>query len=523
MKKPANRLDERILLCFLVMFGLCLAFYFTFRYGGTWIENDSAVLTGYITAMQREGDLTPDGATYQHGFLFQALSVLISDLSGITISSLQRLIFPFLSITILVISAWYFFNQATNDTRQTALAVLLLCLQGDVLFVIFRGSHEKLDWPLIMLSLGLLFNSYKQGGKKLIVCIALFYLLAFAQVSVNIFFATTFLTAILLSMVTGRLIQFIKSRRSVFSGAEAERLLYITLSVSIIAFLFISYIYPPALNNLHTMENIFQKLVSLLVNPALATRPYDYISIGWINNETYLSLSTFTWLLIFGSMGFWIKRGWRLINGQEPFRLKNQLDWLLYTGFAFQVGASMVIDLSGALGKNLQLRVFPGFTVVAVLILSKGLLGLLPIIKLIPVTRKALSLVMVFFVAWLPVAAVLKASNEPILSNQWMIYSESEVEAVDWAIEHLEQAQIWTGIDNRIMHAFNIERGTSHDKILVAFSNFENIRHVVLSQKEVLRATRIGFSLPPTFGWMTLYDNGEVQVFKKPPVTPFQK
>ena len=523
MKNTHNNTDSRLLLIFLILFGLSFAFYFTFRYGGQWVEGDTASLTYRILVMQSEATLIPEEAIYTYGFLFQVISILVSNLSGINVINLQETIYPFVSILLLITSSWYFYTQDSHDAGPAALAVLLLCFQADVLFVIFRGSHEKITWPLVMLSLGLLFSSLGKQGVSLILHITLFYMVAFALISVNIFFASTFLAAILLSLLIGFVIYHLQSIKTVKSNEHPGRLLYITLTVSVLLFVFIAYLYLPALNNLRTANTIYQQVQNLFVNPEAAVQPYDYIAFGWINTATYLGLSIFTWLLIIGSMLVWLLRGWRLLRGREPFTLKDNLDWLLYAGFALQVGVYIFIDLSGALASNFQLRVFPGFTVLAVLILSKGIFKLLSDIKLKPAFRSTITVIGITLVLWLPIAALLKASNEPLLSNMWTIYSMDEIQAVEWGGNHLENTDIWVGIDNRLKNAYSVGYDIPNGNYFRTFGNYKYIRHVIYSQKDILRAERTGFPLPPVFGWLQVYDNGEVQFLKKPPVTPFQR
>jgi hypothetical protein len=209
--------------------------------------------------------------------------------------------------------------------------------------------------------------------------------------------------------------------------------------------------------------------------------------------------------------------------GLDQFSLRNSLDWLLYAGFALQVGVSIIIDLSGALSANLQLRVFPGFVVVAVFLLAKGLLKGYAIIKQKAVVYAIVSALFLILVAWFPVAGLLKASNEPLLSNQWMIYSESETSALDWSVLHLEHSEIWTGIDSRIRDAYVIKHDIKNNNIFRSFDHYIGVRTLVLTEQDQLRAERTGFSLPPVFDWMLVYDNGEAKVFKKPPTTPFQR
>jgi hypothetical protein len=260
---------------------------FSFRYGGQWIEGDTSVLTRVILLMQSEGTLITQKLLYPHGILFQASSVLLSNLSGIRVVDLQRMLYPSISIILLISAAWFFYIQASRRTSVAALAVLLLLLQPEVLFVVLRGSHEKLDWPLMMLALALLYHSLGQRGPRLALQIAVFYLVAFAQISINVYFASTYLTAILLSLMIGITIYYLQKRKQNGANNNPERLLYVGLSVSILLFLFITSLYPPAINSMRTAQSIYQQLSNLMVNPETAAQPYDYIAFGWINTHLF--------------------------------------------------------------------------------------------------------------------------------------------------------------------------------------------------------------------------------------------
>jgi hypothetical protein len=156
----------------------------------------------------------------------------------------------------------------------------------------------------------------------------------------------------------------------------------------------------------------------------------------------------------------------------------------------------------------------------AALLLSKGFFRIKERIELKPKLKRGLTIVGVVLVAWFPVAVSLKAANEPLLSNMWMIYSQGEVQTVAWGMTHLENSIMWTGVDARIKDAYLLEYEMINGNVIAAYMNFANVRHIVYSEKDVLRAERTGFPLPPVFGWLQVYDNGEVQFLKKPPVTP---
>ena len=47
--------------------------------------------------------------------------------------------------------------------------------------------------------------------------------------------------------------------------------------------------------------------------------------------------------------------------------------------------------------------------------------------------------------------------------------------------------------------------------------------HILLSERERLRATRMGIAMPSVLGWNRVYDNGDVYLYHRRPRTPYQR
>ena len=129
----------------------------------------------------------------------------------------------------------------------------------------------------------------------------------------------------------------------------------------------------------------------------------------------YLLLSLGNFLLIGLSAPLWLWQGVRWLAGwRSPPSPSTWLLWFLYGAFVFQGVLAAATDQSGQFGGNWQHRSFPSFALVAVPIVASALIGMrLHRIRLV-VASLVLSL--------LAGLAVLKATNEPSLSNKWMFY-----------------------------------------------------------------------------------------------------
>jgi len=403
------------------------------------------------------------------------------------------------------------------------LAGLWLFLQPDILFVTMRGSHEKIDWPLTLLALAFFYLSTESSWQALVAYVGLFYLVIFAKIATNVFFASTFLTALLLGLFIG-VVLWAWLRWRAIAASDLRRLIYMVAACGVTTYVFIVYMYPITLSNFQLLQTIADKLSALLLSFEIQSHPYDYIAFAWLSSEVYLSLTIFTWLLIAGSLVVWVWRGKNILVGQERFGLRNSLDWLLYAGFALQVGISIVIDFSGFLGNNLQLRVFPGFVILAVGMLARGLGRLLAWFRQRRLQTRWLVAALGLATAWFAVAAVFKSTNEPLLGNKWAFYTVAENTALQWAEDNLRYTSIWAGFDERLQVALYFQKPgtlTSGNRYLVGQSPTQ-YTEVLFSETEKLRASRVELPMPTVLNWQRTYDNGEVAFYHRRPLTPYQ-
>jgi hypothetical protein len=206
----------------------------------------------------------------------------------------------------------------------------------------------------------------------------LFYLLLFAMSTANVFFASVFVAALLVVLLLVWAVGGLHRRSAVASplpGVELRRLSLLLFSSIIVVFLVMAYIYPPGLANVRMLGTVWDRISALLLGFQPLENPYAYISFGWVSTGAYLGVSAFTWFLIASSFIVWCVRGLKLLRTPPQSWLADELDWLLYAGFAVVVALSIWSMSRHPLPQHAA-QGLPGFTVVAVLLLARPAPGI---------------------------------------------------------------------------------------------------------------------------------------------------
>ena len=521
---PSPLRGRWLLLAALILYAVLVSGYWVARYSTLWVDTDTSSLTRYAESVHTHGTLLPPEQLYPNGIAFQSISVFVAEITSGPLRSLQTTIYPLLSLAGLALMAFAFYSQVTHGGKIAALAALLLLLQADVLFVTLRGSHEKLDWPLMMLALMLLWRSFRASGREMVAFVVLFYLSVFALTTSSVFFASTFLVAVCLSLLLGLVIVGLQRRRLVASE-RLRRLGLVALSCSTLIAVFMFYLYTASLFYFRAFQSVAEQTSVLLLGFEAQGQPYDHVSASWTSTQIYLGLTLFTWLLIILSFLEWLRRGWEFLRGARRLEVPDDLDWLLYAGFAIQVAVAIVVDFSGALSANLQLRMFPAYTVLAVAVLARGIARIASMPRFRGRARRAVLGFTAATIAWFGVTALLKTTNEPALSHNWTFYAWPEKGALHWVEGHLRSTDVWTGEHTRLTEASRFlfpddsESGNVYDSIAIGIST----RHILSSKQERARAARAKIPLPSVLGWNQVYSNGDVELYHRRPATPFQR
>jgi hypothetical protein len=190
-----------------------------------------------------------------------------------------------------------------------------------------------------------------------------------------------------------------------------------------------------------------------------------------------------------------------------------------------QVGVGIAIDAAGVLGANLQLRLIPVFMFIAIPISSSAVVHLLDRAAGRPLLRQCLrgglALTTIAFTAF----SVLKATNEPLLSNKWTFYSTAEAQAMDWLAIGVPQGGIWSDIDERLREV-DLFRSPPTEAAASRYPTLlppERLDVVMLSRITRERMARLDVPLPDLPDMSELYDNGLVQIYRRLPRTPLQR
>lgn len=510
-------------LLYMVVVGL----YFLARYSGYWAEADSATFTKIIRAFSAQEKLIPAwGPTYPNGYSFQAISSFIIAVTGLDVVTLQQLVYPLVA-ALVVLPAWILFRELTGTSSGAAITTILLFTQPEFLFVVLRSSHEKFTRSLLLLSLFFLTRSLKLHDQPRLAApyVVLFYLCVLTFITSNNLLAHSFVFAVVIALVLGRLL----GRRLGFhkqeTGRMLERLQSVTLLSLGLVYLVTFYVYPPAQHDLLVLEGIWERIAALFLDVQRtggegSTNAYAAVQVGWLNLYVYFLVSIANWIVLAASFAIWAYQGllW-LLQRTAPETESDQLLWLLYAAFAAQGALSAVSDASGALGSNLQHRLFPSFSIVAVAVVGKALARWRPR-RFMPAIRMGLAVGLF----WIAILSVFKATNEPMLSNKWTFYRPAELTAIEWTDSHLKGAEIWTEYDERLTVANDNARGESaNQNQFQGYGVQPTTRNMLLTTITRLRSSRLSRPLPVPPDALRVYDNGEAELYHLRPETPYQK
>jgi len=515
--RPSSRLWFGLLL-YMVGIGL----YFLIRFDGHWAETDSATFTRLIRTFVSAGKLVPEfGAVYPNGYAYQAISTFIISLTGLSIETLQQFIYPLLAV-IVVLPAWIAYRELTGSHLAATLSALLLFTQPEFLFVILRSSHEKFTRTLMLLCLFLLARGISPNypPRRRLLYISLFYFTSYALITSNYLLANSFILAIATVYVMGWILEKFKPHLKTVNSRLKNRIKYVIPVCFTLVYIFTFHIYPPARHNILVLRNTWDAIAMLILGAQTQSSDvyvaYKYVSFGWINLPTYFLLSIANWIVLVASFAIWLDQGWNWIkHSAVP---KNQIAWLLwlfYTAFMIQGVLAVISDASGALSSNVQLRLFPSFSMIAVAVVGAKLAEMQSL-RL----KRSISLGLTAALFSISILSVWKATNEPLFSNKWNFYHPNEVLALKWADVYLQDAVVWTEFDERLSAAYITEVGNPNYRFTTILT--PNTRDILSSTVSRLRSIRLGQPLPVPPDAFQVYDNGTAQFYHLRPRTPYQ-
>ncbi len=434
-------------------------------------------------------------------------------ISGINLASFQLSGSILLSLWI-VLPAWILYHEFTGSNHGAAFATIILLVQPELLFPIFRGTHEKFTRGLMFLCLYLLLRSIRcpKRQERLVGFVATFYLFSYGLISFNDLIFTSFVAAIFLGILLGIVVSWVRKDLAPKMHYVQTHLIITTLFLSILAFIYTSYIYSPAQSQLRIIASIWDRLAFLFLQAGeSSTNPYTTIGIGWVSLPVYFLVSLANWLLLGFSLTIfqWRVRSW-LENHYHPDPNEFLL-WIFYCSFTLLSVASVVVDWSGALAANLQHRIFPSFAMLASPLVGKWLADGVSTNKRFAHLIKP---VFVIVIGALAVLSPLKAFNDPIVSNQWIHYDPTEMQAIRWSESALNGNKLWVGFDHRLSSAVVMKAGLEPiDVEMDDFSLDPDVHNLLISDVISARSERLSQPLPVGADSMIVYDNGHTQIY----------
>ena len=523
MSRPSRpeRTAWRYLL-FLALYALLVAGYVGVRFAWGWQDDDAARLTRHSQNVYLEATAQPSSGAYPFGYAYPALNTVLSHVTGLPIAMMQTYVQPFL-IVLLVPVAYAAFRSLTGERATALLASLLLFLQPEFLFESMRSSHAKVTWLLALTMLFVLARSLREqhGGWALGRWVFLFYLAAFALIASSSFFASSYLFGVAFAFAGGWVLA--RWRGEQWPSSRLARLTYVALSCSILLFLSLFYLYRPSLLQLRELGNAAAQVATLVLG-ADATNPYGYVASAWRAPWLYPVLTLLNWLVLGISFLAWLLKGRALLRRDRlpPHLL---LLWLLYTAFALLLAISILLDLSGVLSANLQVRLFPHFMILAIPMASQILArGAHRFSRQGPWPRRAAVAALLVGMLFLSGASLLKATSEPLLNNHWWFHSSEEMQAASWAGEHLLDTTIWVGLGRRLSSiTAEQDNWKEHDLWAVTGELQDYADNFLISESMAAAAARQQVALPDLFPHLRVYDSGPVQLHHVRPQTPYQR
>lgn len=522
MTERSNSTQWHILL--LALFLLSLGGYIIVRHAGLWGENDMAVLAELIQGVVSAETILPTNA-YTQGYGYPALGAAIVHITGVETAPFQMLLVPLL-VAWIAIPAWLFYHEILRDKSGATLAAVLFFIQPEVLFVLLRSSHEKFTRGLMLFGLYLLLRSFRSRHQigQFAAFVTLFYICCYALITFNNLIATSYIVGVGLAVaILGLSRSFI---RADLTPRFFRRFASILTVLLLLAFLFTFYIYEPARLSISLFSSMFDRVAVLLFNvvsntDASTVNPYQVVNTNWINTPVYLLISIANWLMLAVSGLLWLSQTVQLLFRKRSLSLENGFLWSLFTAFAILTAGGILVDTTGFLGANLQLRIFPAFSMLGAPLIAQW--WRTPT-TLSGTSHRLYASAGAIAAVSIALLSVIKATNEPLVSNYWVFATKSELAATEWAYDHVESGELWTDYTERVDRIYRLMH--VHERIptdLRMSSRDWQARALVISSATRARSVRFNRPIPINADDLRVYDNGSAELYLRRRTAPYEQ
>lgn len=504
---------EYLALVLICIYALFSHLYFILRFAGNWMEGDTSRMTKFAQVVQDQSTLLPTGGlVYANGPGYPGMMTILSNISGISILSLQTYILPIFGVFTTII-AYITFLELTKNKKIALLSALLLNLQPDFLFTSSRGTHEKFTYSLILLSMFFLSRSFtkRKNIKDFMYYVLLFYVAALGIISYNFFFASTYIFAVTVAFIIGYFISEIPQVTQ-----SLKRLTYTSATSTIFFFSYMFYLYPPSRHLFLMFDTLQEKMSAMFLETEQhITTQYTYIFNTWISFKVWLLLTLFNWVIAPLSLGAWIylvyKIFWKKKNLSSPMILL----LMFYLAFSAQLIITILSDRFGIFD-NLELRVFPILMFFAIPLASISIVNIIDYHRFNENQRKIASTIFMVLILIFVSTSLLKATNDPVVSNKWLFYTVQEENGMEWAGFNQQDKGIWTDVDDRLVAVFVhfSDIDTYNNK---NFAEPTEAEFYLISDIIEKRARVTHYPMPQVDELPVLYDSGDVKIYRNSP------
>jgi hypothetical protein len=432
--KLHNFFDWRIVFLLILINSLSSHYYFLERYNRRMLLADQTAFLKNSETIAMFKELAPSfGRLYPNGFGMQLLSVLVSYITGISLVDLFNIFYP-LQGAVVVLIFFVCVREFLEDNLVALLASILLILQPDFLFITSRATHERffmISFILMVIFLKRSFSLISRPEFRRDVFMT--YIFTLQMLAFNIFFSSSAIWAIILSMFFGLLSYKYRLFKTSFI-----RLIYVSLICLILTFYFIFYIYTPARIYLSSLKNMFVRSELLVFGLEEQTEfttkfpQYEYVAEAYEDPRIFLILRLFDFTIL--PLGFLsailILR--RLAKAHRTRDEQIILLLFMYLGFLAQFVFTILFDRVGLLGENVELRLFPYVHILSIPLAAHLIVHGINVFR--GVWKNTALILLVLFIILSTVFSLLKATNDPIVTKKWFFYSDDELMATRWVL-----------------------------------------------------------------------------------------
>lgn len=527
-----NRRGRHALL--LVAITLAVVAYILLRFDGQFASQDVSVHGRVAATIKATGSITTK-PVYNNGFGYPGLVAMFSMFTGLSVATLQSYIMP-LFMMMPVLAGYITFREILGY-REGLFGAVLLLFHPFFLFSAFRATHEKFTYAFILLSIFILyiiFTTSKRSTRSRSIITS--YIFISAIIMLNVYFASALIAASGIVFI-GSLLFSVYYRKKL----KLTKIVYTVSGSIVLLALFVFYLYPPAKSFLESIGSVsLQALVLVLGNaPAAASgeaSPYASTLTRWGSLSAYLALISY-YLIVYPVAGLqWLAEVRSLLDRKrtEPTdRLTGSLFVLLFAAaFGFLLIGAIISDQTGLLGANMQLRVFPLFGFLCVLLTTSAIFrvndkplvtdGQGPLGYIIEnrgnIQRRlrvqVLPTLVILMLVSFSGAAMVKATNDPVVSNEWTATTQSEQAMIDWSEDYMQDEYIWSGFSARIRDGRLIRHPQNGLRNEYEVAALELGARYVMKSDIITKQSKAGsLPIPPHQDANKIYTTGQSELF----------